>query len=598
MLFQGIAAAPGLAIAPCLKIHPVPTSEGLQFISREQVPAELERFTAAVAQASAQLESIAAAAKSRGDQLRADIVEAQSMMLIDPVLAEAVAEKISDQLNSAPHAVQQAIEEQATILAALDDAYLRERAGDVRDIGGRLLACLSGVSGPDLAELTTAVILIAVEITPSLLATADPQNVAAIIAETGGKTSHAAILAKNMGIPAVLGCQGILAAVADAELLLVDGAKGLVETGMTDERLTATHQEITRRSASLCELSSLIGLPTRTLDGFPIELAANIMDPKGAAQAVKVGADGIGLYRTEFLFMDRSSAPKEEEQFDAYRQVLETMAGKPVIIRTLDIGGDKEIPYMKVPSEANPFLGYRAIRICLQQPDLFMTQLRAILRASAFGKARIMYPMIASLEEVQAANKILQQTKQSLLQEGIAFDDAVPVGIMVEIPSAAVMADQLIDVVDFFSIGSNDLTQYTLAVDRLNEKVSELYNPFQPGVLRLIRLVAEAAGRTGGAKFAGICGELAADPRATLLLLGLGVTELSVNPAALLPIKKIITSVSLRYAQEVAAAAMKLPTAAAVEKYLEQALLAALNAGIFHAGVLDEQDGTGNVGGK
>ena len=598
MLFQGIAAAPGLAIAPCLKIHPVPTSEGLQFISREQVPAELARFTAAVAQASAQLDSIAAAAKSRGDQLRADIVEAQSMMLIDPVLAEAVAEKISDQLNSAPHAVQQAIEEQAAILAALDDAYLRERAGDVRDIGGRLLACLSGVSGPDLAALTTAVVLVAVEITPSLLATADPQNVAAIVAETGGKTSHTAILAKNMAIPAVLGCQGILAAVADAELLLVDGAKGLVETGMTDERLTATQQEITRRSAALGELSSLIGQPTRTLDGFHVELAANIMDPNGAAQAIKVGADGIGLYRTEFLFMDRSSAPTEEEQFIAYRQVLETMAGKPVIIRTLDIGGDKEIPYMKVPSEANPFLGYRAIRICLQQPDLFMTQLRAILRASAFGKARIMYPMIASLEEVQAANKLLQQTKQSLLQEGIAFDDAVPVGIMVEIPSAAVMADQLIDVVDFFSIGSNDLTQYTLAVDRLNEKVSELYNPFQPGVLRLIRLVAEAAGRTGGAKFAGICGELAADPRATLLLLGLGVTELSVNPAALLPIKKIITSVSLRYAQEVAAAAMKLPTAEAVEKYLEQALLAALNAGIFHAGVLDEQDGAGDVGGK
>ena len=598
MLFQGIAAAPGLAIAPCLKIHPVPTSEGLQFISREQVPAELARFTAAVAQASAQLESIAAAAKSRGDQLRADIVEAQSMMLIDPVLAEAVAEKISDQLNSAPHAVQQAIEEQAAILAALDDAYLRERAGDVRDIGGRLLACLSGVSGPDLAALTTAVVLVAAEITPSLLSTADPQKVKAIVAETGGKTSHAAILAKNMAIPAVLGCQGILAAVADAELLLVDGAKGLVETGMTDECLTVAQQEITRRSAALGELSSLIGLPTRTLDGFPIELAANIMDPKGAAQAVKVGADGIGLYRTEFLFMDRSSAPKEEEQFDAYRQVLETMAGKPVIIRTLDIGGDKEIPYLKVPSEANPFLGYRAIRICLQQPDLFMTQLRAILRASAFGKARIMYPMIASLEEVQAANKLLQQTKQSLLQEGIAFDDAVPVGIMVEIPSAAVMADQLIDVVDFFSIGSNDLTQYTLAVDRLNEKVSELYNPFQPGVLRLIRLVAEAAGRTGGAKFAGICGELAADPRATLLLLGLGVTELSVNPAALLPIKKIITSVSLRYAQEAAAAVMKLPTAEAVEKYLEQALLAALNAGIFHAGVLDEQDGAGDVGGK
>ena len=598
MLFQGIAAAPGLAIAPCLKIHPVPTNKALQLISREQAPAELKRFTAAVAQASAQLEAIAEAAKTRGDQLRADIVEAQSMMLLDPVLVESVAEKISGHLNSAPHAVGQAIAEQAAILAALEDDYLRERAGDVRDIGGRLLACLSGESGPDLAALTAAVILVAVEITPSLLATADPKKVAAIVAETGGKTSHAAILAKNMAIPAVLGCQGVMAAVADGDQVLVDGSKGRVETGLTAEQLEAAKKLNERRNQSQEELQHLVGQPTSTLDGFPIELAANIMDPKGAAQAVKVGADGIGLYRTEFLFMDRSSAPKEEEQFDAYRQVLETMAGKPVIIRTLDIGGDKEIPYMKVPSEANPFLGYRAIRICLQQPDLFMTQLRAILRASAFGKARIMYPMIASLEEVQAANKLLQQTKQSLLQEGIAFDDAVPVGIMVEIPSAAVMADQLIDVVDFFSIGSNDLTQYTLAVDRLNEKVSELYNPFQPGVLRLIRLVAEAAGRTGGAKFAGICGELAADPRATLLLLGLGVTELSVNPAALLPIKKIITSVSLRYAQEVAAAAMKLPTAEAVEKYLEQALLAALNAGIFHAGVLDEQDGAGDVGGK
>ena len=576
MLFQGIAAAPGLAIAPCLKISPPAVIVEPQTIDCTQAPKELERFAAAVKQASAQLDAIVAAAQSRGDQLRADIVEAQSMMLLDPVLAEAVGEKITGQLYSAPHAVQQSIEEQAAILTALEDAYLRERAGDVRDIGGRLLACLSGQSGPDLAALTTAVVLVAAEITPSLLATADPQKVKAIVAETGGKTSHAAILAKNMAIPAVLGCQGILAAVADAELLLVDGAKGLVETGMTDERLTATQQEITRRSAALGELSSLIGQPTRTLDGFHVELAANIMDPNGAAQAIKVGADGIGLYRTEFLFMDRSSAPTEEEQFVAYRQVLETMAGKPVIIRTMDIGGDKEIPYMNAPPEANPFLGYRAIRICLRQPDLFMTQLRAILRASAYGKTRIMYPMIASIEEVLAANKILQQAKQSLLQEGIAFDDAVPVGIMVEIPSAAVMADQLIDAVDFFSIGSNDLTQYTLAVDRLNEKISELYNPFQPGVLRLIRLVAEAAGRTGGSKFAGICGELAADPRATLLLLGLGLTELSVNPAALLPIKKIITSVSLRYAQEVAAAALKLPTAAAIENFLEQSLPAEL----------------------
>ena len=572
MLFQGIAAAPGLAIAPCLKIHPVATGEGLKTISREQASAELDRFKTAIDQAASQLAAIAATARARGDQLRADIVEAQSMMLLDPVLAESVEEKITNQLLAAPHAVREAIEEQAAILAALEDDYLRERAGDVRDIGGRLLACLSGESGPDLASLTDAVILVAFEITPSLLASANPQKIAAIVAETGGKTSHAAILAKNMAIPAVLGCQGITTGVADGEQVLVDGTKGYVETGLTPAQAESVQLEIQRRIAAQQELTLLADRQTCTLDGVHIELAANIMDPKGAAQAVKVGADGVGLYRTEFLFMDRSFAPTEQEQFAAYRQVLETMAGKPVIIRTMDIGGDKEIPYMNNPPEANPFLGYRAIRICLQQPDLFMTQLRAILRASAFGKARIMYPMIASLEEVQAANKILQQAKQSLRQEGIAFDEAVPVGIMVEIPSAAVMADQLINVVDFFSIGSNDLTQYTLAVDRLNEKVSELYNPFQPGVLRLIRLVAEAAERSGGVKFAGICGELAADPRATLLLLGLGVTELSVNPPALLPIKKIITSVSLSYAKEVASAALQLPTAAAIESYLEQAL--------------------------
>ncbi len=576
MIFQGIAAAPGLAIAKCLRIQPPQQFAADQSITREQTEAEMARFTQAVQQAAAELAAIADNARARGQIDQSEIIEAQSLIATDPTLGEGVQQKITLQLISAVQAVRLTIDEQAAIFAGLEDAYLRERAADVQDVGQRLTDILLGRPRVDLSGLSEAVALVAQDISPSQLVTADAGHVRAIVAETGGQTSHTAILAKNMGIPAVLGCRGILAAVADGELLLVNGDTGTVETGLPEERQAAASRELERRAEVQVSLRELIGQPTRTRDGVAIELSANIMNPAGAEQAVQIGADGIGLYRTEFLFMDRLSAPSEEEQLAAYRQVLEAMQGKPVIIRTLDIGGDKDIHYMHNPVESNPFLGYRAIRICLRQPELFMTQLRAILRASAYGQARIMYPMIASLEEIRAANQILQQAKDSLLADGLAFDANLPVGIMIEVPSAAVMADVLIDAVDFFSIGSNDLTQYTLAVDRLNENVSELYNPFQPGVLRLIRMVAEAADRAGGGKFAGICGELAADPRATLLLLGLGLTEFSVNPAALLKIKKIITSVEKSYAQDVAAKAMRLSTTNEIMNHLEASMPAEL----------------------
>jgi len=576
MIFQGIAAAPGLAIAKCLRMEPSPQIDASQAISLEQVDAELARFTQAVQQAATELAAIADNARARGQADKAEIIEAQSLIATDPMLDEGVRQKITMQLVSAVQAVRLTVDEQPAIFAALDDAYLRERVADVQDVGRRITDILLGRPRVDLSGLVEAVVLVAQEIGPSQLATADAAKVRAIVAETGGQTSHTAILAKNMGIPAVLGCRGILAAVADGELLLVNGDAGAVETDLPEERQAEISREFERRAEVYDTLRELIGQPTRTRDGVTIELSANIMNPAGAKQAVQAGADGIGLYRTEFLFMDRPSAPSEEEQLAAYRQVLETMQGKSVIIRTLDIGGDKGIPYMNAPAETNPFLGYRAIRICLRQPELFMTQLRAILRASVYGQARIMYPMIASLEEIRAANQILQQAKDSLLADGLAFDRNLPVGIMIEVPSAAVMADVLIDAVDFFSIGSNDLTQYTLAVDRLNENVSELYNPFQPGVLRLIRMVAEAANRAGGGKFAGICGELAADPRATLLLLGLGLTEFSVNPAALLKIKKIITSVEKSYAQDVAAKAMRLSTTDEIVHHLEASIPAEL----------------------
>lgn len=573
MLFQGIAAAPGLALARCLIVQPLPESNMMaQSIPRDQVDAELDLFAQAVKSASAQLEKILDRARQAGDETKTDIIGAQSMLLTDPLLEEGVCEKISTQFFSAIRAVKETTEEQADILAGLDDPYLRERAADVKDIGNRILAILMGVQETDLSFLEVDTILVGREITPSQMASLDASKVKGIVAEIGGKTSHTAILANNMEIAAVLGCQGILASIQDGIPLLIDGTKGTVETEISAERNISLQQEVKRRKIIKESLRELIGRPATTTDGFTVELAANVMDPDGAAKADKLGADGIGLYRTEFLFMDRTTAPSEQEQYEAYMKVVKAMKGKPVIIRTMDIGGDKEIAYLNLPKEENPFLGYRAIRICLQDKPLFMAQLRAILRAGKHGKALVMYPMIASLEELREANRILQEAKESLSAEGIPFDENLAPGIMVEIPSAAVTADLLIREAAFFSIGSNDLTQYTLAVDRMNERISKLYNHFQPGVLRLIRSVIETANRAGGGKFAGMCGEMASDPLATLLLLGFGMTEFSVNPSSLLTIKKIITSVDMAYAQEVAEKAMALSTAEEISAYLSAAL--------------------------
>lgn len=579
MEFKGIGASGGMALARAFVIQPVPgiTAE-VATIDPSQAESELRRFRQAVDKAAGQLEAIAEKARQAGDSDRAGIIDAQCMMLTDPAVEEGVETKILEQLLPAVRAVAETIEEQAEILAGLDDPYLRERAADVRDVGGRLAFILLGVQEQDLSVLAEAVILAGREITASQMASLAADKVKGIVAETGGVTSHTAILAKNMGIPAVLGCAGVLSAIGDGDLLAVDGDRGRVEVRLEAARVDELQREIANRQTGEDALQALVGRPTRTLDGFAVELAANIMGPEGAARALKAGADGIGLYRTEFLFMDRNSPPGEDEQYEAYAKVLKLMDGKPVIIRTMDIGGDKAIAYLRLPREENPFLGYRAIRICLADRALFMTQLRAILRAGVHGHALIMYPMIAVPEELQAANAMLQAAKESLHADGLPFDGNLQAGIMVEIPAAAAAADLLIGDAAFFSIGTNDLTQYTLAVDRLNEKVSGLYDSFQPGVLRLIRQVIETANHAGGGKFAGMCGEMASDPLATLLLLGMGMTEFSVNPSALLTIKKIITSVELAYAREVAAQAMKLHSAVQVRSYLAAAMPLELRA--------------------
>ena len=573
MLFRGIGAAPGLAVAQVLIIRQAPESVTvMQPIKREQVEVEVNLFRQAVDVAAAQLGAIMERARKAGDETKVEIIGAQRLMLTDPTIEDEVRDKIGTRFYSAIGAVSETVEEQAELLSGLEDPYLRERAADVRDIGYRLTAILQGTPEQDLSTLAEEVILVGREITTSQMASIDATKVKGIVAEVGGKTSHTAILANNMGIPAVMGCAGVLDALRDGELLLVDGDKGLVETSIDSNRRIMIESEMGRRKSLEENLWNLVDKPTRTRDGYAVYLEANIMDPAGAENAQQLGADGIGLYRTEFLFMDRATAPTEDEQYEVYTKVLELMQGKPVIIRTLDIGGDKNIAYMNLPKEENPFLGYRAIRICLDDTELFMTQLRAILRAAVHGRARIMYPMIASLEEVRAANRILEAAKESLRTEGAAFDDSLQAGIMVEIPSAAVTADLLIREAAFFSIGSNDLTQYTLAVDRQNGKISSLFNPFQPAVLRLIRTVIETANRAGGGKFAGMCGEMASDPLATLLLLGLGLTEFSVNPSALLKIKNIITSVDRSYAQMVAAKVMQLSTADEIISCLKAAM--------------------------
>ena len=547
-----------------------------QPIAPEQVEMELHRFHDAVAQAVKQLESILQRARQRGDTIRTEIMEAQLLMLTDPTIEDEVREKISTRYFSAARAVQETIAEQAEILAGLEDPYLRERSADVRDIGMRLLAVLQGTPLLDLSALTDEVILVGHEITTSQMAALDTVNVKGIVAEVGGKTSHTAILAKNIGIPAVMACEGILGSIRDGDRVALDGDKGIVETAINESRFREIKYELIRRAELRDTLERLADVPTRTKDGFRVRLLANIIDPAGADKALQVGADGIGLYRTEFLFVNRNAAPTEEEQYEAYAAVVRTMRKRPVIIRTLDVGGDKELSYLNLPQESNPFLGCRAIRLCLRDPVLFMTQLRAILRAGVHGQALILYPMIASLDEVRTANRLLAEAKEALRAEGVAYDPNMKSGIMVEVPSAAVTADLLIRETDFFSIGSNDLTQYTLAVDRLNEKISSLYNPFQPGVLRLIRTAIDAAHRAGNGKFTGMCGEMAADPTGALLLLGLGLSEFSVNPSELLKVKKIITSVSRAYAQEAANQAMQLGTADEVHAFLKAAIPAEL----------------------
>lgn len=566
---KGIGASAGIAIGPAHVFERHGVVERVA-VPPDGVEGEVARLRDALGRAREQLVEVRQQAARGAGEEAAAIFDAHLLMLEDPELAGRAEELIREERAGAEWAVDRAAREAAELLAALPDEYLRARAADLRDVADRVIAILRGQAEHPLSRLTEPVVVVSRELTPSDTVHMDRSKVLGFVMEGGSHTSHAAILARTLGIPAVVGVPGVLQAVRTGDTVVADGEAGLVVVSPGEEELAGWLERRRAWTGRQDRLRALASLPAVTLDGHRVELAANIGSPADLAAALAHGAEGVGLFRTEFLFMDRDRAADEEEQFEAYRQVAEALGGRPVIIRTLDVGGDKEIPWLGVEKETNPFLGLRGIRLCLARPDLFLTQLRAILRARARGNVWVMFPMVAQLEEVRAARRLLGEAAAQLKARGVEHDPALPVGIMVEVPSAALMVDELYGEVDFVSIGTNDLTQYTLAADRTNPRVAGLGDALHPAVLRLIARVGEAA--RGRGKWAGVCGDLAGDPLAAPVLLGLGMHELSMAPPCLPAVKEVVRAVSRAQAESLARAALRCESAAAVRGLLREHL--------------------------
>lgn len=566
-MLTGIAASRGIAIGPAFILEETVPKVTRVALSPDEVGAEKERLERAVAETVKQIEKIKERTEKEMGAEKAEIFAAHLMMASDPEFVGAVNHCIEEKQINAEAALEEIVEMYVAMFNAMEDEYMRERAADVRDVSKRILRNLMGIQDVSLSELDQDVVLLAHDLTPSETAQLN-QYVLGFATEIGGRTSHSAIMARSLELPAVVGISNLLQEVKAGDLVIVDGEEGRVIVRPEEEELRVYQERQEKLRKQKEALQALVHRQSVTQDGHKVELAANIGTPKDAVNAVKNGAEAIGLYRTEFLYMDRQDMPGEEEQFAAYKQVAEIMGGRPVIIRTLDIGGDKKLPYLQLPQEMNPFLGYRAIRLCLDRKDLFKTQLRAILRASVYGKLRIMYPMISSIEEIRQANHVLAEVKRELQNEGVPFDPAIEVGMMIEIPSAAVSADLFAEEVDFFSIGTNDLIQYTLAVDRMNERISYLYQPFHPSVLRLIQHVIRAAHDHG--KWAGMCGEMAGDPVALPLLLGLGLDEFSMSASSILQARSMVLNLSYDETKKWAEEALKLKTAEEIRAFVQE----------------------------
>ncbi|MDZ7277744.1 phosphoenolpyruvate-protein phosphotransferase PtsI [Pantoea eucrina] len=558
-MISGILASPGIAFGKALLLIEDEIVINRKKITDDQVEQEVQRFLDGRSKAAEQLEAIRIKAGETFGEEKAAIFEGHIMLLEDEELEQEIIDLIKKDRLTADAAAHSVVDGQAKALEELDDEYLKERAADVRDIGKRLLQNILGLHIVDLSAIAEESILVAKDLTPSETAQLNLKKVLGFITDLGGRTSHTSIMARSLELPAIVGTGNVTSTVKNGDFLILDGVNNKIYVNPAEDVLEELKAIQAQYLSEKHELAKLKDLPAITLDGHQVEVCANIGTVRDVAGAERNGAEGVGLYRTEFLFMDRDSLPTEEEQFQAYKAVAEAVGAQAVIVRTMDIGGDKDLPYMNLPKEENPFLGWRAIRIAMDRKEILHAQLRAILRASAFGKLRIMFPMIISVEEVRTLKGELETLKAQLREEGKAFDETIEVGIMVETPASAVIAHHLAKEVDFFSIGTNDLTQYTLAVDRGNDLISHLYNPMTPSVLGLIKQVIDASHAEG--KWTGMCGELAGDERATLLLLGMGLDEFSMSAISIPGIKKIIRNTNFEDAKALAEQALAQPTA-------------------------------------
>lgn len=555
-LINGIAASDGVAIAKAyLLVEP-----DLSFTNEKvtDTDAEIRKFRNALEASKIELTKIRNNAEKQLGPDKAAIFDAHLLVLDDPELIQPIEDKIANEKVSAPEALDEVTSQFITIFESMDNEYMRERAADIRDVSKRVLAHLLGVELPNPSMIDESVVIVGNDLTPSDTAQLNKEFVQGFVTNIGGRTSHSAIMSRSLEIAAVVGTKSITKEVKQGDMVIVDGITGDVIVDPTEDELIAYQNKRERFFEDKKELQKLRDAETVTIDGEHAELAANIGTPDDLYGVMENGAEGIGLYRTEFLYMGRDQMPTEDEQFEAYKKVLETMKDKRVVVRTLDIGGDKELPYLNLPKEMNPFLGYRAIRLCLDQQDIFRTQLRALLRASVYGKLNIMFPMVATINEFRDAKAILLEEKENLKNDGHDVSDDIELGIMVEIPSSAALADIFAKEVDFFSIGTNDLIQYTMAADRMSERVSYLYQPYNPAILRLVKQVIEASHKEG--KWTGMCGEMAGDETAIPLLLGLGLDEFSMSATSILKARRQINGLSKNEMSELANRAINCAT--------------------------------------
>lgn len=566
-MYKGTGASSGIGLGTAVVV------EEAELVIRKEVvgnpEAELERFKGALEQSLRETEILAEDLATRVGEKEAEILQGHMMLLSDPMLTGEIEAAIKNEAVNSEYAIETVCNTYADLFASMGDELMQQRATDMRDIKTRMQKVLLGIQSVDIASLPEGSILVAKDLTPSMTAGINPENVVGIVTELGGRTSHSAILARALEIPAVVAVNGLMEQVQKGDFVVLDGDAGEVYVNPSQEVKESYEKKRQVFLQEKKDLEQYIGKPSVTKDGVQVEIVANIGKPEDVDKVLQYDGEGVGLFRTEFLFMDRTAMPTEEEQFEAYKKVAAAMNGKPVIIRTLDIGGDKEIPYMGLEKDENPFLGYRAIRFCLdRKEDIYKPQLRALLRASAFGNIRIMVPLVTCIEEYREAKALVEELKKELDEKGIAYKKDIQVGIMVETAAASLIADLFAKEVDFFSIGTNDLTQYTMSVDRGNKKVSYLYSTFNPAVLRSIRHIIACAREQG--IMVGMCGEAASDPMMIPLLLAFGLNEFSMSASAILRTRKLITGYDTKELQKVAEKAMSFATAGEVEQYMKE----------------------------